>query len=74
MGWLVNITTSCSLVRSFGNVRGGNKSSVMGIKHNNIMSGDKRERWVGCGVGEVGGRGEGKRKRSTVKLTNNCLF
>ena len=50
----------------------------MRIKHNNtyyecmLVVIEERGGW--SGVGEVGGRGEGKRKRSTVKLTNNCLF
>ena len=38
MGWSVNIITSCSLVRSFGNVSGGNKASVMRIKHNSMSA------------------------------------
>ena len=75
MGWLVNIITSCSLVRSFGNVRGGNKASIMSITHN-IMSAlivtvirvRGRER-------QEGGRENGREKlRSTVKLTKNGFF
>ena len=72
MGWLFNIIRSCSLVRSFGNVRGGNESSVMRIKHNNtyyecmLVVIEERGGW--SGVGEVGGRGEGKRKGQQLNL------
>ena len=72
MGWLVNIIASCSLVRSFGNVRGCNKSSVMRIKHNNTY--DKcmlvviEERGEWSGVGEVGGEEKGREKGQQLNL------
>ena len=79
MGWLVNIITSCSLVRSFGNVRGGNKASVMRIEHNNYyecivtcssMKERERER-----LGDKGkGKGQQLNLRNTVSSNSSSII